>query len=222
MLTLNLLQEHLDKEIVLSGPRYTPGQDIKAPNLPIHTLLKGIDFLVRSKELHRQLCEFLEKFNTYFINNEHKVCNLFKDQIYNPAIVKKYVSKLISLDLVTNFDELDDLRKGTEDIFSIFENRKLELQRERENAVTEFACRDNLIQELYWINGTLKTLLDLIKLISQEPFQLINSPYLFINGVAGSGKTHFLCDLTKNRLAKSYPTLLVLGQKFRVANEHFL
>jgi hypothetical protein len=42
MLILNLLQEHLDKEIVLSGPRYTPGQDAEAPNMPISTLLMGL------------------------------------------------------------------------------------------------------------------------------------------------------------------------------------
>jgi hypothetical protein len=41
---------------------------------------------------------------------------------------------------------------------------------------------------------------------------------LILTGSAGSGKTHLLCDITRNRLAAHRPTVLLMGQRFNNAD----
>ena len=41
---------------------------------------------------------------------------------------------------------------------------------------------------------------------------------MILNGKAGTGKTHLLCDFTKRRIASEAPTVLLMGQRF-VAND---
>lgn len=214
MVTLSALRRIAEKETNLAGPKYTPGIDAKAPNLPILSLLRDIDCLVRSKSLFKSLSEFLREFKDSDISNTQKF-NWFDDQKYTPSIIKKYVSKILSLSLVDNFDELEELREMTENIFSILEDKALELrEKQRKAAKTEVGNRRDLQEELYWIDNAIKTLRQLRDWTNLKAFQLINSPFFFLSGVAGSGKTHFLCDITKKRLENGFPTLLVLGQKF--------
>jgi hypothetical protein len=44
---------------------------------------------------------------------------------------------------------------------------------------------------------------------------LSNKPFMLLRGVAGSGKTHLLCDLAENRIALKQPTFIFLGEEFR-------
>ena len=41
-----------------------------------------------------------------------------------------------------------------------------------------------------------------------------NSQLVLLNGVGGMGKTHLLCDFTKNRVDAKLPTVLLMGQRF--------
>jgi len=44
--------------------------------------------------------------------------------------------------------------------------------------------------------------------------EFANSNLLIVNGAAGTGKTHLLCDVTQRRLAAKKPTVLLMGQRF--------
>ena len=44
--------------------------------------------------------------------------------------------------------------------------------------------------------------------------QVVNSDLVIVTGEAGSGKTHFLCDIAKRRLAGGAPTVILMGQQF--------
>ncbi len=44
--------------------------------------------------------------------------------------------------------------------------------------------------------------------------QLVGSNVLLLCGDAGSGKTHLLCDVVKNRINAGLPTILLMGQRF--------
>ena len=44
--------------------------------------------------------------------------------------------------------------------------------------------------------------------------QLSNTDLLIVDGAAGTGKTHLLCDFAKQRIAKGAPTILLMGQRF--------
>lgn len=44
--------------------------------------------------------------------------------------------------------------------------------------------------------------------------ELARSAFLILDGTAGMGKTHFLCDLATKRLNANLPTILLMGQRF--------
>ena len=49
--------------------------------------------------------------------------------------------------------------------------------------------------------------------------KLAESTLLLLNGIAGMGKTHLLCDLAMKRQKAGLPTVLVMGQRFRQHTE---
>lgn len=50
---------------------------------------------------------------------------------------------------------------------------------------------------------------------AQSPTALAsNNPRILLKGIAGSGKTHFLCDLAKHRIQRGFPTFIFLGEEF--------
>jgi hypothetical protein len=48
---------------------------------------------------------------------------------------------------------------------------------------------------------------------------LANSRMLILNGEAGSGKTHLLCDFAAARVAAKRPTIVLMGQRFHAGTE---
>lgn len=52
-------------------------------------------------------------------------------------------------------------------------------------------------------------------LSSNINIQLVNNPVMIIHGEAGSGKSHLLGDIAKNRIERNAPTILLLGQLFQ-------
>lgn len=53
-----------------------------------------------------------------------------------------------------------------------------------------------------------------IRKFNEVTTSLINKKVLFLNGEAGSGKSHLLADITKKRLEDNKPTLFLLGEFF--------
>ena len=46
-----------------------------------------------------------------------------------------------------------------------------------------------------------------------------NSNLMILNGMAGTGKTHLLCDLARRRIEMDAPTVLLMGQHFTILDE---
>nr|WP_304412207.1 AVAST type 2 anti-phage system protein Avs2 [Flavobacterium sp. WG21] len=51
-------------------------------------------------------------------------------------------------------------------------------------------------------------------LLTKVHVNLANNPFLIIKGDAGNGKSHLLGDISKDRISRNLPTLLLLGQHF--------
>ena len=79
---------------------------------------------------------------------------------------------------------------------------------------TEHARRTNPFRDarfaLRRLEDQLSATLD--DLSALEPF--INTDLLIINGEAGTGKTHLLCDVATDRITRGLPTVLLMGQQF--------
>jgi len=64
---------------------------------------------------------------------------------------------------------------------------------------------------LYKIGSVLNSLMEFSK---SSTALAANNPHVLLNGIAGSGKTHFLCDLSKHRIEHGLPTFVFLGEEF--------
>jgi hypothetical protein len=60
----------------------------------------------------------------------------------------------------------------------------------------------------------LKELEFFIKLSNSSKTKTSNIPVLLVNGSAGTGKTHLLCDIVQMRINELYPSILLFGEYF--------
>lgn len=51
--------------------------------------------------------------------------------------------------------------------------------------------------------------------VDSPSLAVCNAPYLLLLGSAGTGKTHLLCEMTRQRIEAGMPALMFLGQAFR-------
>ncbi len=104
-----------------------------------------------------------------------------------------------------------DLGARSDQALATAERLHEESNQERE---TEHARRTNPFRDarhaLHHLEGQLWATLD--DLSAREPF--INTDLLIINGEAGTGKTHLLCDVAADRITRGLPTVVLMGQRF--------
>lgn len=79
--------------------------------------------------------------------------------------------------------------------------------------------RDRVAGELHTLDKLAGALQDLREFLSSEAALLIANPFLLLTGEAGSGKTHLIADVTRARLDLGLPTVMVLGQQVRSADD---
>jgi len=66
-----------------------------------------------------------------------------------------------------------------------------------------------------WFSLAERRLAEAEELLSSPEAASVNSPLILMLGSAGTGKTHLLCEMTKERIAVEAPALLFLGQAFQ-------
>src|SRR5690606_20834950 len=49
--------------------------------------------------------------------------------------------------------------------------------------------------------------------------KLSNTPFLLLDGEAGSGKTHLLCDAVENRVKEAHPSIMSFGEHFQAGKD---
>ncbi|MDS0851368.1 ATP-binding protein [Burkholderia cenocepacia] len=64
------------------------------------------------------------------------------------------------------------------------------------------------------IGNCLRVVRDEAEYVTSSSFKLLFDPILLISGEWGTGKTHLLCDVTRERLIREDPTVLVLAKNF--------
>lgn len=75
----------------------------------------------------------------------------------------------------------------------------------------------DLRNEIYAVGELLRALRNLREFSQSASARSSNRPAVLIVGIAGSGKTHLLCDAAKQRIKKGYPTVVLLGEQFGTA-----
>lgn len=222
MLTCQKMLHQIDEAIATVGPRYTP-------ELNIHLQLSNtFEFIARTEQytigLRKNIGEVRRKANCIDPKNAE-------------AYLQEYISKLMSLvdELIKQLTLFTYSAVETVDLGAlskILENIK-ELHWECEKAihqskVDEFVAKthkkpeempnyypseehDRWLSNIRYLRKAIDTL---YVYIEGDKAQLAMTPAMLLSGSAGSGKTHLLCDIAKERVNQKLPTILLLGQNF--------
>lgn len=73
---------------------------------------------------------------------------------------------------------------------------------------------ENPFEEKRWRVDRVVRRLEQTSALVEEAARLAGASVLILDGRAGSGKTHLLCDVAKQRIESNRPTILLLGQLF--------
>lgn len=103
--------------------------------------------------------------------------------------------------------------KKSEALAEDITNKLYKAQEEKTPPVPEDQRSDvkTEINELFRLQSKLR---DLNRFISSAAIASLSNNSVLINGQAGSGKTHLLCDVATNRLNAGLPTYIFLGEEF--------
>ncbi len=217
---------------VAAGPRYTSEINVE---LPIKELFEGV---ARTDRIFDEIKILREELNSSFKSVSYK-----KGKTYKYKIIKNNFSRIQklgkvfiktvdsfgknpnkNLDIETVSKEAKEILKSFSPIDKViwdFERKEAEEQQQKakdENREYLGHSSSEELKELQDLQYTLNKFHRAINKISyfseSHKARLVNEPFLLILGQAGMGKTHLVCDVTKERIERNLaPTIIVLGEK---------
>jgi len=209
-------------EIKSAGPRYTPGQDRKAPNLHIQELEDGLDALSFSKDF-RERIQDLEKVIAKALGESSQVGQLFKGKKRSPLYLKNLMEKLSKAtpqDAKSLIKEIlvvikainKTIRKRVDKLFEL-ERKEREKERQQTASVTEPHSQDSIYEyERSRLMRFEENIGDVVSYFYSAAPDLILSNCALLLGEWGTGKTHSLCDFVKRLTENSHYCVFSIAQ----------
>jgi hypothetical protein len=216
------LNAHLKNIKHKAGTRYTPELNVE---LPIAEIFDGLartpafytpirshyGNLIRAhssiklKKPDKDLDKHLKKLNAEFAKlKEHlsQIKNYNNSDICWKQICDKAKKSEDNLwELIRQVEYIREAQKNN----SSDENKKGS-DSSRSSSVDEYTT--------HYMYKLLKELEFFIKLSNSSKSKTSNIPVLSVNGSAGTGKTHLLCDIVQMRINQLYPSILIFGECF--------
>jgi hypothetical protein len=210
------------RSIQSAGARYTPACDPSAPNVEIRHLVLALDLLSRGDGWRRWATQQQSAVNSAWSKARSglKKCELLERCA--PDSLVALLARLTrsrpfrrsgALARIHNAAEmlqapLTPVPKALwEEASGLRETKPEERTQEARERIESIEDDLRSIQEYLNALGNLATVLT-----RNRP--LIEGNAALLLGSWGTGKTHFLCDITKARLDRGLPTLLVLARDF--------
>ena len=226
ILTPEWFKATVDHAIEDAGPRYTPELNVDLPIVSVfdslartnefetrlRTTLRGIRDARRRWSLNidipQQDAALLEKIHS---------CRTLLDDLDERVLAIR-----IAGTLPVDFDGLagrcDSTMRVVEDLAETFAGKASEgiqnQQSEAREAEQQRRTRQAWESAAWQLRRTASTVEDLKSMLVSDAARLVNVPALHIEGMAGTGKTHLLCDVARGRCDDGQPTVMLLGQQF--------
>lgn len=206
-MTQDWYQSHLEQVVANAGPRYSPELHV---DLPIAQLFDGLGRTrAFDTRLRKLLSEVPGRFRAVPVATANEKCAELFGQL------GRAVDRLATLNPLAN-------SAGTLDIKSMLTTSNIISKLSHECANTleiasvdqEPTTRERYLaahRDLYRVLWSADALSDFC---SSEQARVGVQPYLVISGDAGTGKTHLLCDVARQRITEGLPTLMLLGEQF--------
>lgn len=225
VLDTDFYKNRYDKIINLASPRYSPETNV---DIPLSDIFHG---LCRTEEFYneiRKMTGLIRKGSKYdksdwddeSINKRNKLLSNTLCGLHEIVCnIKDYSSETINWAEITRLTEHADSQLLN--LIDNYQRRKQELNDIKpESQGTSYQSSPSekigyTIRNLRDLHGTI---MDLDDLSRKSKARLSNNPYLLIEGNAGMGKTHLLCDLFRVRTESvdpPLPTFLSFGEQYR-------
>lgn len=220
---------HLRKIREQAGSRYTPELNV---DLPIAEIFDGISrtesFYTSIRKHYGKLNREFNRLSSKYENSEiQKTYNAFKHDI-SPlskllGSIKYYNTKDIP------WIKINCLAKKASDIgWKLSENlrdekAKVDKEKTEDKQGYQQSASERFGSAIHYLYEVQKELRH-EDLSLNAKAKLSNVPFLLLSGEAGSGKTHLLCDVMKDRITrnKTLPSVLVFGELFTTNADPFV
>ena len=219
------LKEHVDAAVASAGARYTPSLSIE---VPVKSAFDGLGRTpVFDERLGHAVGDIRHAARYLQSTRNHSLPKRLRSHTEQAA--QKIASLTTSLGstsvdgvrpvdwhaYVEKIDEADRCASVVERMCS----RSIRRRRSRGtdgDAQGHWAARaESVRNSASWVQVALH---GLRALLMSDAARLVEQPLLFLAGDAGTGKTHLLCDMARQRLSEGRPTVLVLGEKLDKGN----
>ena len=215
-----------------AGPRYTKDINVE---LPIKELFEGIG---RTDRLFEEIEKLKKELADSFKSVGYKKASAYKDKTIrkNLARIQELGENFIEIVNLFGKDRTRnlDLKGITKEVTKIsryfipidrviWDAERKEDDEQRQKAKEEKReyfghSQSEIVRELKSLEHSLNEFQRSIRKIDyfSKSFKakLVNEPFLLVLGQAGMGKTHLVCDITKDRIDRQLcPTIIVLGEK---------
>jgi hypothetical protein len=199
-----------------AGPRYSPGLDPKAPNIQISHLVDALDALSLADGYRARLQDLaarLEKARESARNTTRPIFNGLK---VTPEVIQADLERVYgSTTLEGAIQSVRPLRQHArrvsrklEAVVKDLHEKRASLGEERKRS-EERNRLDAQVAVLYQLQSALDDILSYLEGPTGD--LLVRNNCLLLLGSWGTGKTHFLCDIARQRSAQKRPCVLVLS-----------
>ncbi len=217
ILTLKFQKSRLKKIINIAGPRYTPKLNV---NLPIATIFDG---QCRIPAFYNRIKESYGKTRRNYssIRSERAIA-VAKDQYNEIDILLKSTWKILagadsSLTKPINWKKVkDNCEKLRDSIWKYTDTLRDADEKSKKVEKSTSPTEEAFSSTIHYLNELNTEIYKLSNFASSYEATLANNPKLLLTGIAGSGKTHLFCDIATNRLKDGFPTLIFLGEEFKL------
>jgi hypothetical protein len=215
-----IAMDHFSREQVRqAGQRYTPGIDPQAPNLRITALFDAIQNLFCGKAAKDRFREVIKQLNEAW--SKARYGSQRKDAI-DAILAEIDEAAFPILARLRNRDA--SAAEEWKSLFGRMEEslrKDMEFWRAEEERLSPSGGKANYSDELSKARSNSNAIWQCLTITDDEieytesvAFKVLHDPKLLISGEWGTGKTHFLCDITLNQIERNQITILALAKNF--------
>ena len=213
-------EDRLKEAIVAAGPRYTPDVNVELP------IVKELEAFGRTSAWLHRLKKFASRVSKVKGTATHDVDKLGTLQAEVEKALALVDAGIVMLRDITvdptapvSFSPLLSQIQATQAAIRSLYPKLTEAARLDDQTpsaqTTDRGHRGNPFRSIrYRLYDVDQVLTETAGTLSHTG-KLAESTLLLLNGIAGMGKTHLLCDLAMKRQKAGLPTVLLMGQRFR-------
>jgi hypothetical protein len=216
--------DHLSEVLKYAGPRYTPNVNVELPiSHPFETLAVTAEFRRGFRDRLRHVTDAWTRVSSAINHNATKAIAgapyqalemRMKKLEHASAALSRRESELRCFAAIRS--EIDEAGRAVYECNANFDHAFTQLDgrsgSRRQNA--RVRPEDRFEAEFSGLRKLQDELESLVDFATDFQIDLLARPALLIVGDAGSGKTHLLCDIARNRIEAGFAALLILGQRF--------